>query len=78
MNKQQAHQVRVAMDSVKRLANTIEYVQDENDKLRKALDKACEELASLDYENWMRQYPFVHDYDHKDAVQWKEVLMEDD
>lgn len=46
--------------------------------LDERLDKACEELARLDYENWLRQYPFVHDYDHKDVDHWKEWLMSDD
>lgn len=57
------------------VAETNQEMADENEKLEMALDKACEELESLDYHNEKRQNPFAYTCDYKDAKQWKEWLM---
>ena len=48
-----------------------------SERLEKALDKACDELASMDYELGMSKNPFAYDCDYKDSDEWKEWLMKD-
>lgn len=43
-------------------------------KLEKALDEACEELASMEYKLNMSKDPLAYDCDYKDSDEWKELL----
>lgn len=50
----------------------LEYIN----KLEQALDKACEELSSLDYEIKMIEAgPHAYDCDYTNEDQWKEKLL---
>ena len=51
----------------------------ENAVLKRALNKACEELASLSYECNMRKgSPYAYDCDYTTAEEWKEWCMKDE
>lgn len=44
----------------------------------KALDKACEQLESLSYENnMMKASPYAYDCDYTNEEEWKEWCMKD-
>lgn len=45
----------------------------------KALDKACEQLESLSYENnMMKASPYAYDCDYTNEEEWKEWCLKDD
>lgn len=44
-------------------------------KIEKALDDACEELASMDYKLNMNSSLFAYDCDYKDSREWKKELL---
>ncbi len=47
--------------------------------LEKALDKACEQLESLSYENnMMKASPYAYDCDYTKEEEWKEWCMKDE
>ena len=51
----------------------------ENVMLKRALDKACEELASLSHEcNMRKASPYAYDCDYTTAEEWRERMMKDD
>lgn len=43
--------------------------------LEEALDKACEELASMDYKLNMSKNPLAYDCDYKNSDEWKDELL---
>lgn len=56
-----------------------ERLSNENAILKRALYKACEELASLSYECNMRKgSPYAYDCDYTTAEEWKEWCMKDE
>lgn len=56
-----------------------ERLLNENVMFKKALNKACEELASLSYEcNMMKASPYAYDCDYTTAEEWKEWCMKDE
>ena len=56
-----------------------ERLLNENTMLKRALDKACEELASLSHECNMRKVsPYAYDCDYTTAEEWREWVMKDD
>ena len=56
-----------------------ERLSNENAVLKRALDKACEELASLSYEcNMRKASPYAYDCDYTTAEEWKEWCMKDE
>lgn len=50
---------------------------DRSQKLERALNRACEELESLDYRLKMRENPFAYDCDYTHEDEWKERFMEE-
>ena len=56
-----------------------ERFSNENAVLKRALNKACEELASLSYEcNMRKASPYAYDCDYTTAEEWKEWCMKDE
>lgn len=56
-----------------------ERLSNENAVLKRALDKACEELASLSHECNMRQAsPYAYGCDYTTEEEWKEWCMKDE
>ena len=54
-----------------------ERLLNENAILKRALDKACEELASLSYEcNMRKASPYAYDCDYTTAEEWKEWCVQ--
>lgn len=45
------------------------------ENLEKALDNACEELASMDYKLNMSNNPLAYDCDYKSSEEWKKELL---
>lgn len=58
--------------------DTLQELVDKADKFEKALYKACEELASMEYKLNMSKNPFDYDCDCKDSEEWKEWLLQDE
>lgn len=57
----------------------IQKLIDENKRLEMALDKACEQLESLSYENnMMKASPYAYDCDYTKEEEWKDWCLEDD
>lgn len=79
MNIKNTHHFRVVKDFVDRLADTIEYLDNENIKLNKALDKACKKLAFVSNEHIIDELgSFTLGEINRTKDEWKEWLMLDD
>lgn len=61
-------------DFKKEVESVIKQIE-RSQKLERALNRACEELASLDYRLKMHENHFVYDCDSKNEEQWKEWCM---
>lgn len=56
-----------------------ERLANENAVLKRALDKACEELASLSYEcNMRKASPYAYDCDYTKEEEWREWCLKDE
>lgn len=56
-----------------------ERLLNENAILKRALNKACEELASLSHEcNMRKASPYAYDCDYTTAEEWKEWAMDNE
>ena len=55
-----------------------ERLLDENTVLKRALDKACAELSSMDYKLKMHENPYAYTCDYTDEEEWKEWCMKDE
>lgn len=49
-----------------------ERLSNENAMLKRALDKACTELSSMDYKLKMHENPYAYTCDYTDEEEWKE------
>ena len=56
-----------------------ERLLNENAILKRALDKACEELASLSHEfNMRKASPYAYDCDYTKEEEWREWCLKDE
>lgn len=55
-----------------------ERLLNENADLKRALDKACAELSSMDYKLKMHENPYAYTCDYTDQEEWKEWCMKDE
>lgn len=61
------------------IRNLMWQLMEENEKLEKALDKACDELESFSYKNNMIEAGmYAYDCDYTKAEEWKERCMENE
>lgn len=67
------------MRSYDELLEKKERLANENAVLKRALDKACEELASLSYEcNMRKASPYAYDCDYTKEEEWREWCLKDE
>lgn len=59
------------------LIKECERLYDTNQRLERALDRACEELASLSYKINMMENPMAYDAEYMKEEEWKEWCMEE-